>query len=157
MKRRNLTLIVVVIILVVIIVGSLILNKGENKEQSKKQKEIERVEKKKEKAIKEMEKQVKILIEEQKNGQIKQEEMLKEYDVKIFKEIDKGKRIKLIKEMISIVGKYGIDASAIPTLDTIKNKLSDSDEKKIITDKIKMIMKNRDMFAELEEYEKYNQ
>lgn len=162
MKRKKIIITGGIIITAVIILVILIL-KGKEKTDNKieRKTEILKTEKKSDKEIakeiKKMEEQVNILAEEQKNRQIKQEEILKEYEAKIYKEIDKNRRILLIKEMVDIVGVHGIDASAIPKLDEIKNRINDSDEKKIITEKIKMILRNRDMFAELEEYEKYNQ
>ena len=158
MKSKKLVLAGGAIVLGIAIFAFFIFNTVEKKEKMEKKTGTNIVtEKEKEKAIKAMEEQIKILAEEQKNGQIKQEEILKEYEAKIYKEIDKNRRILLIKEMVDIVGVHGIDASAIPKLDEIKNRINDSDEKKIITEKIKMILRNRDMFAELEEYEKYNQ
>ncbi len=158
MKSKKLVLVGGAIVLGIAIFVFFIFNTVGKKEKMEKKTGTNIVtEKEKEKAIKAMEEQIKILAEEQKNRQIKQEEILKEYEAKIYKEIDKNRRILLIKEMVDIVGVHGIDASAIPKLDEIKNRINDSDEKKIITEKIKMILRNRDMFAELEEYEKYNQ
>ena len=114
------------------------------------------LESKREKNVKKMEEQLKILIEEQQKGQKKQEEILGSYEMKILGEKDKNRRVLLIKNMLETVGKYGIDASAIPILERIKEKIIDEDEKKIIGNKVMEIMKNRDMRAELEEYQKYN-
>jgi MFS superfamily sulfate permease-like transporter len=158
MKSKKLVLVGGAIVLGIAISVFFIFNTVGKKEKMEKKTGTNIVtEKEKEKAIKAMEEQIKILADEQKTGQLKQDEILKEYEAKIYKEIDKNRRILLIKEMVDIVGVHGIDASAIPKLDEIKNKISDGDEKKIITDKIKMILRNRDMFAELEEYEKHNQ
>lgn len=147
-----------VIVLLILISVYFILNKThikKDKNRVEKDKKISiKIMDERDKKIREAKEQVKILAENQRRGQIKQEEILNKYNKKILAEKDKGKRVELIKEMISNVGKYGIDASAIPILEETRERLSESDEKKIVFDKIKSIMKNRDMVSELSEYEK---
>ena len=158
MKQKISVLFGGVIVLLMAISAYFILNKNEikNDEDSlKKDKKLSvKIKIERDKKIREAKEQVKILAENQRKGQMKQEEILREYQKKILEEKDKGKRVELIKEMVSNVGKYGIDASAIPILEETRERLSESDEKKIVFEKVKSIIKNRDMVSELSEYEK---
>lgn len=158
MKKKIVIFLGGVIVLLITISAYFILNQNKikNDEDSLKKEQKISVEIKidRDKKIREAKEQVKILAENQRRGQIKQEEILSKYNKKILEEKDKGKRVELIKEMVSNVGKYGIDASAIPILEETRERLSESDEKKIVFEKVKSIMKNRDMVSELSEYEK---
>lgn len=142
------------IILLMAISSYLILNKNDRESLKKDKNLSNEIKIERDKKIREAKEQVKLLAENQKRGQIKQEEILREYNKKILAEKEKGKRVELIKEMVSNVGKYGIDASAIPILEETREQLTEIDEKKILFEKIKSIMKNRDMVSELSEYEK---
>ncbi len=158
MKKKIVIFLGGVIVLLITISAYFILNQNKikNDEDSlkKEQKISVEIKAERERKIREAKEQVKILAENQRKGQMKQEEILREYQKKILEEKDKGKRVELIKEMVSNVGKYGIDASAIPILEETRERLSESDEKKIVFEKVKSIMKNRDMVSELSEYEK---